>query len=182
MAENLPPVPPLFFRKARMTDLPALLQLTRECVASMRAAGNPQWDDSYPNAEVISKDIAAQTLEVLCDGSHAENAAAPLIGCITVDRFMHPLWAGLDWRFPPDSAAAVHRLMISPSHRGQGLAKLAMAYAEALATTWGCRSMRLDCFCQNKPGHALYPGLGYRFSGIAIMRVGEYSGFEKALE
>lgn len=164
----------LTIRLATMEDAPVLLQLVRECVAAMRAAGIEQWDEVYPDAAVIARDIHAGTLHVMQDG---EGLAA----CITVDQNMDPLWAGLDWGAEGDPAAAVHRLMVHPSQQGRGLARQLMLHAESLAGEMGCRSIRLDTFLENPAAMALYPRLGYRRTGTAMMRKGAFGGFEKLL-
>src|SRR5258708_13773017 len=38
-------------------DLPALMGLMRRVVPLMRAAGNLQWDETYPNEAVFQRDI-----------------------------------------------------------------------------------------------------------------------------
>jgi GNAT superfamily N-acetyltransferase len=161
-------------RKALPDDAPALLQLVRDCVAAMRAAGIEQWDEVYPDQTVIDRDIAAGTLEVMEDGG-------VIAACITVDRNMDPLWKDLDWSSEGEPCAVVHRLMVHPTRQGRGLAREFMLHAEAVARTMGCRSIRLDCFLQNPASMALYPKLGYRRTGTAAMRKGPFAGFEKLL-
>lgn len=161
-------------RRATMEDAPALLQIVRDCVAAMRTAGIEQWDEVYPDASVIARDIEAGTLDVMMED-------ARIIACITVDQNMDPLWTGMEWRAGAEPAAAVHRLMVHPSQQGRGLSKLFMNHAETVAHRRGCRSIRLDCFLQNPAAMALYPRLGYRRTGTAMMRKGEFAGFEKLL-
>ena len=161
-------------RKANAADAATLLQLVRDCVAGMRAAGIEQWDEVYPNAETIARDIEAGTLHVLCDGE-------TIIASITIDQTMDPLWQSMTWSAGSEPAAAVHRLMVHPSQQGRGFAKLLMRHAETVAREQGCRSIRLDTFLQNPAAMALYPRLGYRRTGTAMMRIGEFAGFEKLL-
>ncbi|MEQ1748351.1 MAG: GNAT family N-acetyltransferase [Prosthecobacter sp.] len=161
-------------RRATTADAATLLQLVRDCVAGMRAAGIEQWDDVYPNAETIAADIEAGTLHVLCEGD-------TIIASITIDQNMDPLWQDMDWSADSESAYAVHRLMVHPSQQGRGFARLLMQHAEAVARWQGCRSIRLDTFQQNPAAMALYPRLGCRRTGIAMMRKGEFVGFEKLL-
>ncbi len=161
-------------RPAKPDEVPELLQLVRDCVAAMRAGGIEQWDEIYPDMEVISRDIAAGTL-------HVTTEEGRIIGCITVDQFMDPLWRGMNWSENSEPAAAVHRLMIHPSAQGRGLAKQLMFFAEEKARAMKCRSIRLDTFLKNPAAMALYPRLGYQATGTAMMRKGEFAGFEKLL-
>ncbi len=160
--------------QATIRDISHVMDLVKDCVAAMRAAGIEQWDEIYPNAESIARDIAAGTLHVFCD-------SGTIIACITVDQTHDPLWQAMRWSLGSEPAAAVHRLMVHPSQQGRGLAKQLMQHAEALALGQGCRSIRLDTFLQNPAAMALYPRLGYQPTGIAMMRKGEFAGFEKLL-
>ena len=49
-------------RPATLEDIPAVLALIRRVVPAMRASGNLQWDDLYPNAKVFANDVAQQQL------------------------------------------------------------------------------------------------------------------------
>jgi GNAT superfamily N-acetyltransferase len=161
-------------RKATAADAGTLLQLVRDCVAAMRAAGIEQWDELYPNAETIERDTVAGTLHVLCDGD-------TISASITIDQNMDPLWQDLRWSTDSEPAVAVHRLMVHPKWQGHGLAKRLMLHAETVARENGFHSIRLDTFLQNPAAMALYPRLGYRRTGTAMMRKGEFAGFEKLL-
>ena len=161
-------------RHATHADLPALLLLIRDCVAAMRAVGIEQWDEVYPNAETIERDMASGTLDVWIEDE-------TVVACIVVDSHLDPLWQGLDWGPNSEPAAAVHRLMVHPSQQGRGLAKRLMLHAEHVARERSCVSIRLDTFQDNPVAMALYPRLGYRPTGTAMMRKGAFVGFEKIL-
>lgn len=161
-------------RGAIASDLGPLEALTTACVAQMRAQGIEQWDEVYPDGPVIAQDIAAGTLHVL-EGPEG------IIGCVTVDQRPDPLWQGLRWSADGVPFAAVHRLMVRPSLQGRGFAKQLMLHAEMNAREQGCRSIRLDTFTKNPSALALYHRLGYQLTGIALMRKGEFVGFEKLL-
>ena len=168
------PVASLRLRHAIPGDQTALLTLTQDCVTAMRCADIDQWDEIYPSVENIATDIEARTLDVLCAGRD-------IVACITVDQLFDPLWQGLDWSSAGEPPIAVHRLMVHPSQQGRGLAKRLMHHAEDVARAKGCLSIRLDTFLQNPAAMALYSRLGYRRTGIAMMRKGEFVGFEKLL-
>ena len=161
-------------RLATSADAETLLALVRDCVAAMRAAGIEQWDEVYPNAETIAADLASGTLHVVCEDE-------AIIASITIDSNLDPLWQGMDWSADSEPAAAVHRLMVHPSQQGRGLAKQLVLHSENVARSQGCRSIRLDSFLLNPAAMALYPRLGYRRTGTAMMRKGEFAGFEKLL-
>jgi len=159
---------------ATANDLSALTALTAECIAAMRASGIDQWDEVYPHPDLLSRDIAAGTVSLLRDEK-------VVVGTITLDQNLDPLWEGMDWSRPDSGAAAVHRVMVHPTRQGQGLARRLMAHAESRARERGSHSIRLDAFTSNPASLRLYEALGYRRTGTAVMRKGEFVCFEKIL-
>ena len=159
---------------ALSSDLSSLLALKDACIARMLADGIDQWDEVYPDAAVIARDLAAGTLHVLREGGD-------ILGCVTLDTTQDPLWQGMDWSAAGEPAAAVHRLMVHPAAQGRGLAKQLMTHAETLARAQGFRAIHLDCFAANPAALALYERLGYRRTGTAMMRKGPFVCFEKLL-
>lgn len=108
--------------EAVAADLPELLALKNACIARMRADGIDQWDEVYPDAAVIVRDLAAGSLFVLREGGS-------ILGCMTLDTAHDPLWQSMAWTVPVEAAAVVHRLMVHPTAQGRGLAKLLMGHA-----------------------------------------------------
>jgi len=149
---------PMPIRPARTSDLPALMALIRRVVPLMRAAGNHQWDDHYPNEEVFARDIALGELWVL------EPAAGVLAGVAAITTEQEPEYAQADW----DAAApaiVVHRLAVDPSHRGAGVAAALMHHAETIAHQLGIAHVRVDTNTENPATQRLFPKLGYRPAG-----------------
>ena len=51
----------MIIRKANKLDLNKIMQMYNSCVAGMIKSGIDQWDETYPNIEVINQDLTAQT-------------------------------------------------------------------------------------------------------------------------
>ena len=51
----------MIIRKAEISDLENIMLMYKSCVAGMIANGIDQWDESYPNTEVIMEDLIAKT-------------------------------------------------------------------------------------------------------------------------
>ena len=160
--------------KAGLRDLPEIFRLTSDCVSHMRSQGIDQWDELYPNEEVIRGDIEGEALYILRDEGQ-------IVGCFTLDNKEDPLWSKMDWAVSAPSVGAIHRLMIAPSQQGRGLSKRLMGQAEALAQEQGFGAIHLDCFTANPAALRLYEAMGYRRTGVAQMRKGSFVCFEKLL-
>lgn len=156
------PIPPILIRPAHIrpaqrNDIPALLALVARVVPLMRAGGNLQWDDSYPNREVFERDIELGELWV----AEIEGAVAA-VAAITSDQ--EPEYAQADWD-ADESAIVVHRLAVDPAHRGAGLAAALMLQAEAIARADGIGVVRVDTNTENPATQRLLPKLGYTPAG-----------------
>jgi len=133
------------------------MAIIRRVVPAMRASGNLQWDDSYPNPEVFGRDMALAQLWVTEDEGCITGVAA-----ITMDQ--EPEYAEVGWDLT-ELAVVVHRLAVDLDFQGSGVATALMRQAEAVALERGIRVLRLDTNSQNEATQKLFPKLGYAFAG-----------------
>jgi len=144
-------------RLATQDDLPSLMALVRRVVPLMRAEGNQQWDEHYPNETVFKRDIALGQLWVaVVDGAIAG------VGALTMDH--EPEYAQVGWD-ADTKAIVVHRLAVDPAFRGAGVASALMQQAEAIATEQRFTAVRVDTNTENAATQRLFPKLGYRLAG-----------------
>jgi ribosomal protein S18 acetylase RimI-like enzyme len=144
-------------RLATEDDLPALMELLGRVVPLMRAAGNLQWDDTYPNEAVFQRDIDLGQLWVAQVDSRIAGVAA-----VTMDQEHDYVQAGWDIN---ESAIVVHRLAVDPAFRGLGAAGALMLKAEEIAVQRAITVLRVDTNTQNKATQRLFPKLGYQLAG-----------------
>jgi GNAT superfamily N-acetyltransferase len=144
-------------RLATLTDIPGIMLVIAEVVPIMRAAGNLQWDDTYPNPQVFEEDIAAGQLWVAeVDGQIAGVTA------ITTEQYPEYAQVGLDVN---ETAIVTHRLAVSPHYRGRGLAADLLYQAEVVARARGIDVLRIDTNTRNHATQQLFPKLGYSLKG-----------------
>jgi ribosomal protein S18 acetylase RimI-like enzyme len=123
----------------------------------MREAGNLQWDDVYPNAEVFTRDIELSQLWIAeIDGTIGGVTA------ITTDQT--PEYAQVGWDIH-EPAIVVHRLAVDPEFRGMGIAGALMQQAEAVAIQSNITVLRVDTNTRNEATQRLFPKLGYTLAG-----------------
>lgn len=144
-------------RPATPGDIPAILTLIRTVIPAMRAAGNLQWDDTYPNAEVFAADIALNQLWI---AEIEQNVAA--VAAITTTQEHE--YAQVGWDLT-ELAVVVHRLAVDPALRGKGIAAALMQQAETVARSLGVTILRVDTSAQNDATQRLFPKLGYQYAG-----------------
>jgi ribosomal protein S18 acetylase RimI-like enzyme len=144
-------------RLAVREDVAGVMGVLRRVVPVMRAAGNLQWDDAYPNAEVFERDIELGQLWVAeIDGAIAGVAA------LTNDQ--EPEYAQVGWDIE-EPAIVVHRLAVDPAFRGMGVAGALMRKAEDVAVERAIRVLRVDTNTLNEATQRLFPKLGYALVG-----------------
>jgi GNAT superfamily N-acetyltransferase len=144
-------------RLAHAEDVPLVMDLVRRVVPLMRAAGNLQWDDTYPKADVFLADVELEQLWVMEVEGRLAGAAA-----ITTDQ--SPEYAQVGWDIH-EPAIVVHRLLVDPAQRGLGIASVLMQQAEAVAREQGIGVLRVDTNTNNAATQRLFPKLGYTLSG-----------------
>jgi GNAT superfamily N-acetyltransferase len=144
-------------RLGRREDVAAVMALVRRVVPQMRAQGNCQWDDQYPNAAAFERDVDQGWLWIAEVQGQVAAAAA-----ITTEQ--EPEYAEVGWD-PNERAVVVHRLLVDAAFRGQGLAAALMRQAEEVARSWGIAVLRVDTNRENIATQRLFPRLGYAFAG-----------------
>ena len=124
----------------------------------MNAAGNFQWEDSYPNEAVFRQDIARQHLWLAeLDGQLAGIAAL-------THNDQDAEYAQANWDVT-EPALVTHRVAVDPAAQGRGVAVALLQKAEELARQQGLRVLRVDTNSENQATQRLFPKLGYRFAG-----------------
>lgn len=134
-----------------------MMDLVRRVVPLMRAGGNLQWDEHYPNAGVFERDVNLDQLWLAEIDTQVAGVAA-----ITTDQ--EPDYASVGWDIHEPSIV-VHRLAVDPAYRGKGIAAALMEQAEAVARNREIAVLRVDTNKQNQATQKLFPKLGYTLAG-----------------
>ena len=161
-------------RQASSGELDVLLGLVRACVEGMRRRGIDQWDDAYPDRGTVERDIDEATAFV------ATLQGVP-VGMAVLNERQEPEYADVPWLYV-GRPAVIHRLMVSPTAEGTGIARALMAHMEARAGMLGFDCIRLDAFRHNSRAIRFYERSDYRRAGQVRFRKGEFHCFEKRLD
>ncbi|UOE51412.1 GNAT family N-acetyltransferase [Mucilaginibacter sp. SMC90] len=144
-------------RLATLNDIPQILILVTEVIPAMKAAGNFQWDNDYPNKPTFIKDINAKQLWV----AEIESAIAG-VAAITTDQDVEYAQAGLDIT---ETAIVTHRLAVNINYQGRGVAAALLIQAEQEAIKRKIDILRIDTNIANMATQKLFPKLGYILAG-----------------
>lgn len=163
-------------RKARQEEIDVIMELISKCVQVMQAAGSDQWDEGYPNKEVIKLDIEQGTLYV-----YEEDQA--IAGILVLDENEAEEYQTIQWKQNQGPHLIMHRLAVHPQIQGKGIATKLIAFAEDYAKRNGYTSIRLDTYAMNTRALQIYPRLGYDHRGEVSYpnRMANFPVFEKVL-
>lgn len=163
-------------RKAQQEDIGEIMELIAKCVQAMQAGGSDQWDEDYPNREIIGQDIEGGTLY-----AYIENES--VAGIIVLDEQPHELYGEIKWSQEQGRHLIMHRLAVHPEVQGKGIARKLIAFSEEYARSQGYSSIRMDTYSKNTRVLALYPSLGYERRGEVFFpdRTASFPVFEKVL-
>ncbi|MEC0201549.1 GNAT family N-acetyltransferase [Paenibacillus lautus] len=163
-------------RTGRIEDLQEIMALIARCVSVMQAGGSDQWDDQYPNREIIGEDLQRGTL-------FAAEGEGRILGIIVLDESQAAQYQTINWKQEDGPHLMMHRLAVDPEAQGQGVARKLIAFSEEYAMREGYTSLRLDTYAKNTAALRLYQGLGYDLRGEVKFpgRAASFPVFEKVL-
>jgi len=167
----------MIIRKAEILDLENIMLMYRSCVGGMIANGIDQWDESYPNTEVIMEDLIAKTYFVAIENEI-------IIAGINIDQKQDDTYLALDWEDKRNQFLVVHRLAVKVEFWNDGIGKSLMLFTENLVMEKGLNSIRLDTYSGNPKAMEFYRRLGYSELGTIDLKPNKdkYHCFEKIIK
>ena len=164
-------------RRAYKTDLKNIMKMYKSCVNGMINNGIDQWDENYPNAEIISQDLKNKTYYVV-------EKKEEIIGGINIDRNQDITYLDLKWQDNSNQFLVVHRLGVKEEYWNKKIGKNLMLFSEEMVVKKGLKSIRLDTYSGNPKAIDFYLRLGYKELGSINLKPdkNEYYCFEKIIE
>jgi uncharacterized protein YndB with AHSA1/START domain/GNAT superfamily N-acetyltransferase len=163
------------FRKATVLDSDQIWEILQGAIERRKIDGSTQWQDGYPNEDVVRIDIDKGVGYVLTDGK-------AIVGYTAIIFNDEPAYEDLNgtWLSNGDFVV-VHRLAISDEYIGKGLAQKIMQFAEHVAIENNTFSIKVDTNFDNIPMLKIFEKLGYTYCGEVSFRGSLRKAFEKEL-
>ena len=163
------------FRKAIITEIPQIWDILQLAIKRRKEEGSDQWQDGYPNPEVVQNDIEKGAGFVLTEGETIVGYCAVLIND-------EPQYAKIEGKWlTNDDFVVFHRVAISEKYLGKGCAKIMMGYIEDFALQNNIYSVKADTNFDNMAMMKIFEKLGYTFCGEVYFRGGQRKAYEKVL-
>lgn len=151
-------------RKAEIKDLEKIEEIYKSAREFMRKSGNlHQWTAGYPKREVILSDMEKSELYV-CEDESGIAAVFCLLGGEepTYNKIYNGSWLnGNEYR-------AVHRIAVSETCHGKGVAAFCMQYAFDI-----CHNVKIDTHRDNIPMQKMLLKNGFKYCGIIYLLNGD---------
>lgn len=163
------------FRKATLEDVQQIWEILEQAIVRRKNDGSNQWQDGYPNPDVVKKDIEKGSGYVLTEGNSVIGYAAILINDEPAYEEIQGKW------LTNDDFVVVHRLAISENQIGKGLAQKIMQFIETVAVQNTVFSIKVDTNFDNIPMLKIFEKLGYTYCGEVFFRGSARKAFEKKL-
>ena len=158
-------------RLATEPDLDEILEIVAQAQAYLAKCGVDQWQDGYPNRDVMLDDIR------LCRG-YVLQTAGGIVGIATIVFDGEPSYDVIEdgaWTTPVPYAC-IHRIAVSAAMRGTGVSARLMRAAEDVIAAGGVTSVRIDTHRDNRAMQGMLARNGYRRCGVIYLRNGNERG------
>ncbi|MXN89732.1 GNAT family N-acetyltransferase [Flavobacterium sp. Sd200] len=164
------------FRQATANDISQIWEILQGAIERRRQDGSNQWQDGYPNQEVVKNDIDKAIGYVLTDEDTIIGYCAILIND-------EPAYADIEGKWITDGDFVVyHRIAISDNYLGKGLAQTMLKHIEDFAVKHNITSLKVDTNFDNTGMLKILDKLDYVYCGEVFFRGAPRKAFEKVLK
>lgn len=163
------------FRKADAKDIPEIWTILQQAIIRRKNDGSDQWQDGYPNPEVVKNDIEKEYGFVLTEGK-------TIIGYCAVVVNYEPEYSKIEGNWLTNSDfVVIHRLALSENYLGKNLSKVIIEFVEKLAKNKNIKSIKVDTNHDNISMLKIFEKTGFTFCGIVHFRGSPRRAYEKVI-
>jgi len=163
------------FRRALPADQSRIWDILQQAIIRRKEDGSKQWQDGYPNPDVVRNDIEKGIGFVLTEDDTVVGYTAVLIND-------EPAYAGIEGKWlTNEDFVVVHRVAISQEHLGKGLSGKIMAFVEDYAVEHQVYSVKADTNFDNPAMMKIFEKRGYIYCGEVYFRGSPRRAYEKVL-
>ena len=145
-------------RLAFPNEVEAIMQVIEEAKKCLADAGSDQWQNGYPNADVIIEDIiSGQAYVAMEEGALLAYAAVTK----NPEAAYEAIYEG-SWQDGESEYLVFHRIAVAADAQGQGLAQ---TFLEGLMEGFDYLDFRSDTHAENRAMQHIFEKLGFKQVG-----------------
>lgn len=152
------------FRQAEIDDVSEIMKIIKDAQESLRRAGIDQWQNNYPNPEILREDILKGNSYILIKDNNIVTTVVIIFG---EEKTYRKIYQG-QWLSELEYAV-VHRIAVAKDHKGQGFASIIFKELEKICYERNIKSIRIDTHHDNKAMQRLLKKNGFKYCGIIYL-------------
>lgn len=163
------------FRKSVEKDIDEIMKIINEAKLYFKENNINQWQDGYPNEEVILNDIKNKESFVIIENNKvAGTVAVSFRGEKTYNKIYEGKWLS------NNDYAVIHRIAISNEFKGLGIGSMIIEEAQKLAFERNINSIKIDTQKDNLSMQKLLIKNDFKYCGLIYLEdKSERVAFEK---
>lgn len=151
-------------RKSVNEDINNIMQIIDEAKEALKEQGIDQWQNGYPNADVIRNDILNNDSYVFIKNNEIiATLAVSFDGEKTYDKIYDGDWIS------NDEFAVIHRIAITSKYKGTGIASEIIKMIEAICLDKDVHSIKVDTHEFNIPMQKLLKKNDFKYCGVIYL-------------
>lgn len=152
------------FRKAVKSDIDNIIHIIKQAQDYFRKHGIDQWQNNYPNYNVIKRDIENNNSYVLLKDNIVIGTVAVIFdGEKTYETIYDGKWLSYG------EYATIHRLAVDSNYKGLGIASLILKNIEEVCLKRNIFSIKVDTHKENISMQKFLEKNGFKYCGIIYL-------------
>ena len=165
------------FRIATASDKDKIMEIIKQAQEYLKIKGVDQWQDNYPNLNIIKDDIDKRKSYVLEEnGTIVATVAVSFNDEKTYDKIYNGKW------ITENDYAVIHRIAVANNYKGKRISSEILAHIEKMCLQKNVHSIKVDTHEQNESMRKMLSNNGFRYCGIIYLEIGnERVAYEKVI-
>lgn len=165
----------MIFRQSTRNDLNEIMHIIKQAQEYFKGAGIDQWQDGYPQLELMEEDIDKNRSYVLLEEQKICGIMSILFdGEKDYDQIYEGRWL-TDGKY-----AAIHRIAVDTKQKGRGFASFMIEKAQELCLGKNIHSIKVDTHRDNIVMQKMLKKQGFEYCGVIYLEdMSERIAFEK---
>lgn len=167
----------MHIRLANIKDIDSILGIIKQAQTYFKENGIDQWQNNYPNIEIIKSDIEREVSYVIVEN---EKIIGTFMHAIEEDITYKKIYNG-EWLYDGEYAV-IHRIAVDNEYKGKGLIGFVVEFVSEKIGKENIASIRIDTHEENKSMRKALEKNGFVACGtIYLLDGAKRVGFEKVL-